>query len=81
MLAAAPAARDVKFEIREITPGNRKLKKEPFIQEAGVTPEGVVRIARLRDPAVPTISPETQPQPAFVPAFGRFDNHNMRMHE
>jgi hypothetical protein len=48
MLAAALAARGVKFEICEITLRNRKLKKEPFIQEAGVTPAGLVRIAKLQ---------------------------------
>jgi hypothetical protein len=41
-------SRGVNFEICEITLRNRGLKKEQFIQEAGFTPSGVVRIARLQ---------------------------------
>jgi intracellular sulfur oxidation DsrE/DsrF family protein len=45
---SALAARGVTFEICEITLKNRNLKKEQFIQEAGFTPSGVVRIAKLQ---------------------------------
>jgi intracellular sulfur oxidation DsrE/DsrF family protein len=45
---AALVARGVSFEICEITLKNRNLKKEQFIQEAGFTPSGVVRIAKLQ---------------------------------
>lgn len=45
---AALAGRGVKFEICEITLRNRKLKKDQFIQEAGFTPSGVVRIAKMQ---------------------------------
>ena len=41
-------ARGVKFEVCEITLKNRNLKKEQFIQEAGFTPSGVVRLAKLQ---------------------------------
>ena len=42
------SARDVKFEICEITLKNRGLKKEQFILGPGFTPSGVVRIANLQ---------------------------------
>ena len=45
---AALVARGVKFEVCEITLKNRNLKKEQFIQEAGFTPSGVVRLAKLQ---------------------------------
>jgi intracellular sulfur oxidation DsrE/DsrF family protein len=45
---AALVARDVKFEICEITLRNRNLKKEQFIQEAEFTPSGVVRLTKLQ---------------------------------
>jgi intracellular sulfur oxidation DsrE/DsrF family protein len=45
---AALVARGVKFEICEITLRNRSLRKEQFLQEAGFTPSGVVRIAKLQ---------------------------------
>jgi uncharacterized protein len=45
---AALVARGVSFEICEITLKNRNLKREQFIQEAGFTPSGVVRIAKLQ---------------------------------
>jgi len=41
-------SRGVKFEVCEITLKNRSLKREQFIQEAGFTPSGVVRIAKLQ---------------------------------
>lgn len=54
---AALAARGVKFEICEITLRNRNLKKEQFIQEAGFTPSGVVRIAKLQHAGSAYIKP------------------------
>ena len=45
---AALVARGVKFEICEITLKNRNLKREQFLQEAGFTPSGVVRLAKLQ---------------------------------
>jgi intracellular sulfur oxidation DsrE/DsrF family protein len=45
---AALVNRGVKFEVCEITLKNRKLKKEQFIQEAGFTPSGVVRLTKLQ---------------------------------
>ena len=45
---SALVARGVKFEICEITLGNRGLKKDAFIQEAEFTRSGVVRIAKLQ---------------------------------
>ncbi len=47
-LVSALKSRGVNFEICEITLKNRDLKKEQFIQEASVTPSGVVRIAKLQ---------------------------------
>jgi intracellular sulfur oxidation DsrE/DsrF family protein len=41
-------ARGVKFEVCEITLKNRGLKKDQFITEAGFTPSGVVRLAKLQ---------------------------------
>lgn len=40
--------RGVKFEVCEITLKSRDLKKEQFIAEAGFTPSGVVRVAKLQ---------------------------------
>jgi len=40
--------RGVKFEVCEITLKNRSLKKDQFISEAGFTPSGVVRLAKLQ---------------------------------
>jgi uncharacterized protein len=45
---AALVARGVRFEICEITLRNRNLKKDQFLQEAGFTPSGVVRLAKLQ---------------------------------
>ncbi|MCW5635456.1 MAG: DsrE family protein [Rubrivivax sp.] len=54
---AALVARGVKFEVCEITLRNRNLKKEQFIQEAGFTPSGVVRIAKLQKQGSAYIKP------------------------
>jgi intracellular sulfur oxidation DsrE/DsrF family protein len=47
-LVSALKARNVRFEVCEITLKNRGLKKEQFIMDADFTPSGVVRIARLQ---------------------------------
>jgi intracellular sulfur oxidation DsrE/DsrF family protein len=47
-LVSALKSRGVTFEICEITLKNRGLKKDQFIQEADLTPSGVVRIAKLQ---------------------------------
>jgi len=49
--------RGVKFEICEITLKNRSLKKEQFIAEAGFTPSGVVRLAKLQKQGYAYIRP------------------------
>jgi intracellular sulfur oxidation DsrE/DsrF family protein len=54
---AALASRGVKFEICEITLKNRKLTKEQFMQEAGFTPSGVVRLAKLQKAGAAYIKP------------------------
>jgi intracellular sulfur oxidation DsrE/DsrF family protein len=54
---SALVARGVKFEICEITLKNRNLKKEQFIQEAGFTPSGVVRLAKLQKQGAAYIKP------------------------
>jgi intracellular sulfur oxidation DsrE/DsrF family protein len=54
---SALVARGVKFEICEITLKNRNLKKEQFIQEAGFTPSGVVRLAKLQMQGAAYIKP------------------------
>jgi intracellular sulfur oxidation DsrE/DsrF family protein len=54
---SALVARGVKFEICEITLKNRDLKKEQFILEAGFTPSGVVRIAKLQQQGAAYIKP------------------------
>lgn len=54
---AALAGRGVKFEVCEITLKNRKLTKEQFIQEAGFTPSGVVRLAKLQRAGAAYIKP------------------------
>jgi hypothetical protein len=56
-LVAALAARGVQFEICEITLKNRNLKREQFIQEAGFTPSGVVRVAKLQKEGAAYIKP------------------------
>ncbi len=50
-------ARGVKFEVCEITLKNRNLKREQFIQEAGFTPSGVVRLAKLQTQGFAYIKP------------------------
>ncbi len=47
-LVSALRARGVVFEVCEITMRNRNLKKEQFSMDAGFTPSGVVRVARLQ---------------------------------
>ena len=54
---AALASRGVKFEICEITLKNRNLTKEQFLQEAGFTPSGVVRLAKLQQQGYAYIKP------------------------
>ncbi|MEO8279925.1 MAG: DsrE family protein [Ideonella sp.] len=49
--------RGVKFEVCEITLTNRNLKKDQFIQEAGFTPSGVVRLAKLQKQGYAYIKP------------------------
>ncbi len=49
--------RGVKFEVCEITLQNRNLKKEQFIMEAGFTPSGVVRLAKLQKQGYAYIKP------------------------
>ena len=56
-LVSALKSRGVNFEICEITLKNRDLKKEQFIQEAGFTPSGVVRIAKLQAQGAAYIKP------------------------
>jgi intracellular sulfur oxidation DsrE/DsrF family protein len=47
-LVSALKARNVRFEICEITLRNRNLNKGQFSMEAEYTPSGVVRIGRLQ---------------------------------
>jgi intracellular sulfur oxidation DsrE/DsrF family protein len=47
-LVSALKARNVRFEVCEITLKNRSLKKEQFILDADFTPSGVVRVGRLQ---------------------------------
>ena len=54
---SALVARGVKFEICEITLKTRNLKQEQFIQEAGFTPSGVVRLAKLQKQGAAYIKP------------------------
>ena len=56
-LVAALKARGVEFEVCEITLRNRDLKKTQFIQEAGFTPSGVVRLAKLQKQGASYIKP------------------------
>jgi intracellular sulfur oxidation DsrE/DsrF family protein len=49
--------RGVKFEVCEITLKNRGLKKDQFITEAGFTPSGVVRLAKLQGQGYAYIRP------------------------
>ncbi len=45
---SALVSRGVTFEVCEITLKNRNLDKNKFIFEAGFTPSGVVRLAKLQ---------------------------------
>jgi intracellular sulfur oxidation DsrE/DsrF family protein len=56
-LVSALVAKGVKFEVCEITLKNRDLKREQFIQEAGFTPSGVVRLAKLQKAGSAYIKP------------------------
>ncbi len=47
-LVAALKARQVRFEVCEITLKNRGLKREQFSMDADFTPSGVVRIGQLQ---------------------------------
>lgn len=47
-LVSALRARQVRFEVCEITLANRGLKKDQFSMDAEFTPSGVVRIGRLQ---------------------------------
>lgn len=54
---SALKARGVNFEICEITLKNRNLNKDKFIMEAGFTPSGVVRLAKLQKAGASYIKP------------------------
>ncbi|MCB1996347.1 MAG: DsrE family protein [Burkholderiaceae bacterium] len=56
-LVSALVARGVKFEICEITLKNRNLKKDQFVQDAGFTPSGVVRLAKMQKEGAAYIKP------------------------
>ena len=47
-LVSALKARNVRFEVCEITLKNRGIGKDKFILDADFTPSGVVRVARLQ---------------------------------
>lgn len=47
-LVSALKARNVRFEVCEITLKNRNLKRDQFSMDADFTPSGVVRIGRLQ---------------------------------
>lgn len=49
--------RGVTFEICDITLANRQLKRDQFITEAGYTPSGVVRLAKLQKEGAAYIKP------------------------
>ena len=49
--------RGVTFEVCDITLQNRQLKREQFIAEAGNTPSGVVRLAKLQKEGAAYIKP------------------------
>lgn len=49
--------RGVKFEVCEITLSGRGLKKNQFLEEAGFTPSGVVRLAKLQKQGFAYIKP------------------------
>jgi intracellular sulfur oxidation DsrE/DsrF family protein len=50
-------ARGVRFEVCEITLQNRQLRRDQFIAEAGFTPSGVVRLAKLQKQGYAYIRP------------------------
>lgn len=54
---AALVSRGVTFEVCEITLRNRKLSRDQFMQEAGFTPSGVVRLAKLQQAGAAYIKP------------------------
>lgn len=54
---SALASRGVKFEVCEITLKNRNIDKGQFIFEAGFTPSGVVRLAKLQQEGASYIKP------------------------
>lgn len=54
---AALVSRGVTFEVCEITLKNRKLARDQFLQEAGFTPSGVVRLAKLQKSGAAYIKP------------------------
>jgi uncharacterized protein len=56
-LVSALKSAGVQFEICEITLKNRKLEKSQFILEAGFTPSGVVRLAKLQKEGAAYIKP------------------------
>jgi intracellular sulfur oxidation DsrE/DsrF family protein len=56
-LVSALVARGVAFEICEITLKNRDLKRDQFVQDAGFTPSGVVRLAKLQKQGAAYIKP------------------------
>jgi intracellular sulfur oxidation DsrE/DsrF family protein len=47
-LVSALKARNVRFEVCEITLKNRSIRKDQFNMDAEFTPSGVVRVARLQ---------------------------------
>lgn len=47
-LVSALKARGVRFEVCEITLGNRNIKKDQFVMDAEFTPSGVARIGQLQ---------------------------------
>ncbi len=56
-LIAALAARNVTFEVCEITIKRRKLDKDKFMLEADFTPSGVVRLTQLQNQGYAYIKP------------------------
>ncbi|ETF04430.1 signal peptide protein [Advenella kashmirensis W13003] len=56
-LIAALSARNVTFEVCEITMKRRKLDKDKFMLEADFTPSGVVRLTQLQNQGYAYIKP------------------------
>lgn len=54
---SALKARNVTFEVCEITLKNRGLKQDQFLQEADFTPSGVVRLSKLQHQGFAYIRP------------------------